>query len=387
MDIKKKLTKIAKKKRRNTEKSLVLKMRESNTFQKIFHTEINTDFILSPVILKEAIIERKKRIIVHLQPQDQLYHAYLAKLLINSYSHKNLYSYTPKKSSYVAVQNFAKFIRKNTTKKGLYLYSFDIKKYTENIPLHSKSKLWDYIEKLASKKTMLAVQKCLRIENTNGFCYFKGILFGSPLAPPIYNLYAKEIDKLCEKAEFAIRYCDDLLIATKNEATLFALQKEIQQKLQELELSIKTEKEQYVHLIKSGFSNSKCRGAEYIDHLGFRIFANGTIGLPQKKLRSLYSELKQILIQSRKLLQKKSFEYELQFYISSINSFLTDSQFQQTYVRTLLAQVTSRRQLRDIDRTIASYISRTLTKSDLKIPAIVLYQKGLLSVVALRNNK
>ncbi len=373
------------KKNRTVSKTLLTQLQTSSFFQKLFLKDFKTSFVLSPITLKKTTIAQKERIIAQLQPQDQLYHSVLADYLIQSYTHPRLYSFFKKKSSYIALRHLTNYIRNNNSQKGIYIYKFDIKEYGDSIPLHSKSKLWKYIIDHTSKELMLKIQRCLRMETTDGFCFYKGSFFGSPLTPAINNLYAKDVDTICEKADFAIRYCDDILVASTKKEVIIQIQKKVLDKLQELELSIKTEKEKWIHLTKSGFSDSGFVGSEYIDHLGFRVFADGTIGLPRKKIRLLYTELREVLLQSRKLYKKASFEEELSFYITVVNAYLTTPQIAHKYAQTLLSQITNRKQLQQVDRTIAQYISRTLTKSDTQIPQIVFYNKGLQSLVKLRN--
>lgn len=364
---------------------VIQNMALSKEFVKTFENEFSSDFELSPVTIKPVLLGNKIRPIAHLEPQDHLFHSILTEILLESYSHKNLFSYTKGRSSYLALRRFAKWIRKNMSSDGLYIYKSDIHQYTETIPINDDSLLWKQIADLTNTDISDMVKKCLRVETTDGYCRRIGVYFGTPIAPAIYNIYAKEIDVLCEDIDFAIRYGDDILIASKDKEKVLTLKKKLHDVLSKLHLSLKKEKDQTICLSKSGFSSSEIKGTDSFEYLGFRVFADGTLGLPKRKVRELLQTLRRKLVQSRKIKVQDSFDEELDFYIEITNNFLFDPLWQHKYATVLINQVTSRRQLKEIDGMIVQLLSRTMTKDDSKLSESFLRKKGLGSLVMARN--
>ena len=114
------------------------------------------------------------------------------------------------------------FLRKKHKYK--YVYKSDVKSYYQNI--NHRKLLDDLQEYIQSDSLMRLIIAYLNISYCKNGRWFspegKGIALGSTLSPIFSNLYLHEVDVFFDKNPrvFYIRYCDDILILTKNKRDL-----------------------------------------------------------------------------------------------------------------------------------------------------------------------
>ncbi len=204
----------------------------------------------------------------------------------------SVYSYRKGFSATKAVKKLSRFVKRNPGK-DIYIIKRDIAQYTDSI---SQQKLFSYL----SEQTTLdpnslfgrLLRKAIRIEilakNDEGpSCLAKGIPSGSPLSPPLANLFLKPLDDVLMPIpnSFYGRFGDDFVFATTDRLTAARALMDIHRIVTELGLQTKPEKELNCTLTRQTSRKSSehmlpdFKLVRSLEWIGYRIDCDGGLGV------------------------------------------------------------------------------------------------------------
>lgn len=339
---------------------------------------------LSPARLKTLHLD-KERIIYSFELLDLLIHGVVADALmvtLREKSSRHLYSYFAGISALTPLHEFSKFIRKHRSdvfqveKRGQYVLRFDVKKYTEMIPVGQASPLWDQLVQLVSpqtlrKETLTLLKSVVRpeVRNDDGtlFTPLFGVPTGSPISTLIANLYLAPIDRALESIEggFYARFGDDLLFAHPDPQITREVLQTVSLELKRLGLEANLEKQKILFFNGAGRPSPhwpEAQGTEYLNFLGHRIAFTGAVQLNSEKLHQTIEDLCSRLSASGKNLMGLVPTEKGKVLCQIANDALTPSHpFALPYSHFLTRVLNDRKQLKQLDYTIALHISQLVS--------------------------
>lgn len=172
----------------------------------------------------------------------------------------SLYSFRPKYGVHNAIQK----IKHLRGLKNYYVYKADIKDYFNSVPV---DKILDELTKLNDPKLYYFFKSYLNtnlVKTNNGIAEeYQGIMIGTPTSSFLANYYLRDIDTYFESQDcYYFRYCDDILILSKDQNALEEYRNKLREYLDEKQLSLNENKE---HSYLPG---------ETFDYLGLKISPN-----------------------------------------------------------------------------------------------------------------
>ncbi len=288
--------------------------------------------------------------------------------------------------------------------RGVYVLRRDVDSYTDSIPIGRDSPLWPMLAAELGAPLPPLLEQVIRVEmrvpEGGIVCRVKGLPMGQPIAAIIANLYLSELDQELETIPggFYARYGDDFLFVHPDPAVARDAESVIDRILDSLWLTVNATKRRTLYLTTAGRASAEwpeARGASSVPFLGTSISADGTVGLDDKKVRSLLRELDRRTSVTARTLRGAGREQAGRAVCSVVGRAL-DPRSALTQQRSAIALrrvVTDRRQLQQLDYWIARIVVKALTgRRDARGFREIPYRKlrhdwGLVSLVAARNRR
>ncbi|MGH2995456.1 MAG: reverse transcriptase domain-containing protein [Gaiellaceae bacterium] len=320
-----------------------------------------------------------------------------------------VFSYRKGLSWLTPISELAAYIRGERRKhldpraRGTYVLRRDVDSYTDSIPIGGDSLLWPMLEAAFGAPLPSLVEQVVRVEmrmpGGGVACRVRGLPMGQPIASIVANVYLGEMDRALEAIPggFYARYGDDFLFAHPDPAVTREAARVSDLELSALSLTVNEKKRRTLFLTPAGRPSEQwpeAQGTSGVPFLGTRIAADGTVGLEEKKVRSLLRELDRRTTTTVRTLRGADRERAGRAVCSVVNRAL-DPRSALTQQRSALALrrvVTDRRQLEQLDYWIARIVLKALTgRSEARAFREVPYRRlrtdwGLVSLVAARND-
>ncbi|MCD6047767.1 MAG: hypothetical protein K0S08_1414 [Gammaproteobacteria bacterium] len=362
-------------------------------------------------------IRNKTRTFFHLQLADILLQRLWFELLmprLEKYLSPHLFSYRKGRCIIEAIKSCSAFIRKaRKAKKDLYVFRADIKDFTDTIPVHFHSLIWQQLESLlpemASDKAAHAyswelLQQLTRpaILQEDGTLYqnLYGLPTGTVFSNMLGNLYLTPLDQCLASIEggFYLRYGDDFLFLHASADRVLEASQKTSEILTSLELTLNLKKQKFIYLTKAGKKDVDAPaflGAQYFEFLGFNIYADATRAPKKGQTRKLMRYFRQLILVTAKLTLGESLEDRAYALCEALNQqarlFETGIESQSDLIA--LFHSTNRFYFKELDKQIALSIAETLTgKKGVDAFNLLPYRKlrnkyGLLSLCQIKNRK
>jgi hypothetical protein len=343
------------------------------------------EYRLSPAGTRWIRVNNKARQIYVFCLTDLIVHGVVASALTEAMRpglSDNVYSYLKGRSWWTGVSAFARYVRVHRRERpcprtrGLYVLRRDICKYTDSIPVDDSSPLWSMLERLlgpadrpsaAWRLLQGVIRPTVAADDGTLRRNVRGLPTGSPIGPPLFNLYLMPMDAELDAVPGAFygRYSDDFLFAHPEADVARRTAGRIQQLLAGLGLGTSAEKELNLYFNGAGRAPADWpggRGATAVPFLGCSVGFDGTISLPRKKVRRLLRDLQGRARRTRQALPGAAPAATARAVCAAVNQALDPKQPLAHKTALLLRRViTDRRQLRQMDQHIARLVARTLT--------------------------
>lgn len=192
----------------------------------------------------------------------------------------------------------------NPRDRGLFVVRTDISHYGESIPVDDDSPLWDLLDSVLKDPLLIRwVRQAIVQPVIQGDGQIqrlaRGTPTGSPIQPPINNLYLSKLDHALSSLEggFYARFGDDMLLMHPERGVCEEAFRILEQGCVELGLSLRPEKTTKIFFNGAGRQGEGgYRGSPHIDYLGGRVhFLKGVCPQP-KKLKELLTGVKRRVI-------------------------------------------------------------------------------------------
>jgi hypothetical protein len=368
---------------------------------------------LEPGELRTIRARHKTREVFACRITDLIVHGVVSDIVSDAVSprlSRRVFSYRKGLSWLTPLAQLAAYVRAERRKhadpraRGVYVLRSDVDSYTDSIPIGRDSPLWPMLESGLGGPLPPLVEQVIRVEMRlpeGGIaCRVRGLPMGQPIAAIIANLYLSDMDRALEKLPrgFYARYGDDFLFAHAEPAVAREAQTAIDRTLDLLWLTVNAKKRRTLFLTTAGRDSDawpEAIGASSVPFLGTRIAADGTIGLDEKKVRSLLREIDRRTSVTARTMRGTNREQAGRAVCSVVGRAL-DPRSALTQQRSAIALrrvVTDRRQLQQLDYWIARIVVKALTgRRDARAFREIPYRKlrgewGLPSLVAARNRR
>ena len=330
----------------------------------------------------------KRRVIYWFRTTDRIVHGVVAKALAEEVAKvlsPRVYSYRKGTDWLEGVGDFAAYLRRHQRERprvkdrGLYVLRYDIRAYTDTIPVGDGSPLWPLLRRAVGgpencgPAVWALLQAVVRpvIEPAAGAAHSQrlGIPTGSPITAVLYNLCTVPLDEELDGVDgaFYARYSDDLLFAHPDPGAVRRADERIRAILRGLGLGLNEDKAAVFYFTGAGMASDSwpaATGTTAVGFLGCRVFFDGTVGLKEGKQRKFLRELEQRVKQAVAGRGGRPLDERGQMACAALNSALVpDSPLAQKYSRFLLRASTDRRQLRQLDYLIARLVLKAVTGS------------------------
>ncbi len=290
-----------------------------------------------------------------------------------------VYSFQKGRNASQAIRNLATFIKGLAPEQPLYILKRDISSYGDSI---EPDKMMACLGTLAgfneSRIFAPLLKSAMKIEfESNSLseqtpiqaCLVKGIPSGSPLTPPMENLFLSELDSQLTRypQTFYARYGDDFVFACSERTLAESVEKEIDSIVQGLSLFIKPEKRKNLRLAFSSQDHNTEMGFERalrIEWLGLSVDRAGTIGCKyDHQQRAKHSLIKNVcgLIDTLERLSISNVDNRIKILRSGLRELL--SRKNSHLVQSLLYKQDNLKVLSQIDHHLAHTIVRRLCAS------------------------
>jgi hypothetical protein len=368
---------------------------------------------LEPGELRTIRARHKTREVFSCRITDLIVHGVVADIVTDAVTPRlsgRVFSYRKGLSWLTPLAELAAFVRSERRKhddpkaRGVYILRRDVDSYTDSIPIGAGSPLWPMLESELGAPLPPLVEEVIRVEmcipGAGVVCRTKGLPMGQPIAAILANLYLGEMDRVLEgiPRSFYARYGDDFLFAHADAAVAREAGEVSDRILDSLWLTVNEKKRRTLYLTPAGRESAdwpEAKGSSSVPFLGTRIAGDGTIGLDEKKVRSLLRELDRRTSTTARTLRGVDRDQAGRAVCSVVNRAL-DPRSALTQQRSAIALrrvVTDRHQLQQLDYSIARIVVKALTgRRDAAAFRELPYRKlrqewGLPSVVAARNRR
>lgn len=378
---------------------------------------------LEPARTRRVTVHDKERVLYEFRLTDRIVHGAIASLLtdaIRPVLSGAVYSYVSGIDWTRAIADFARYVRAHRSSRpdprmrGLYVLRRDIQDYTDSIPLGEGSAIWPLLERTlepdpgdpASREHWEILKRAIRAEfqpadAPEGVLATKvlGVPTGSPVAPPLFNLYLSPMDRELDRIPggFYARYCDDFLFAHPDADVVEDVDERVDEILSSLCLRTNRLKDRRIYFNGAGRRSwlwSGAAGSDFVSFLGCRVTFSGTVSLRRRKMRALLRDLSARAERTFRLTGSAPPEVSGPLVCAAINAALDPStRFAQKSALLLRAVVTDRSQLKQIDYRIARIVLRVLTgKMTVRAFREIPYRRlrnewGLVSLLHERNQR
>jgi Reverse transcriptase (RNA-dependent DNA polymerase) len=368
---------------------------------------------LEPGELRTIRARHKTREVFACRITDLIVHGVVADIVQDAVTPQlsdRVFSYRKGLSWLTPLAELAAFVRAQRRKhqdpraRGIYVLRRDVDSYTDSIPVVTGSPLWPMLEAQLGAPLPPLVEQVIRVEmrlpEGGVVCRVKGLPMGQPIAAIVANLYLSEMDSALERLAggFYARYGDDFLFAHPDAVVAREAGAVSDAILDKLWLTVNEKKRRTLYLTPAGRASptwAAAKGSSSVPFLGTRIAGDGTIGLDEKKVRSLLRELDRRTSTTAQTLRRADLDQAGRAVCTVVNRALDprSALTQQKSAIALRCVVTDRRQLQQLDYWIARIVLKALTgRRDAgafrELPYRKLRQEwGLPSLVAARNRR
>jgi hypothetical protein len=365
--------------------SLAWLLRNAPTYTELVSRALNErTHRFAPGELRVQRIGTKDRELAAFQITDVLLH-YCASRLIEMISERELsphvYSYVRGRSYIDAVRKLAAFLRAYASRRApnerhLYVVQRDIGAYYDSIPVLPRAPMWGKLKRLVDassfssedKKTSIwLLRQTLRPKLTRPdgsvFTPILGLTTGSPVSPPMSNVYLSEMDHDLGTIEggFYARYGDDFLFVHEDPAEARRAIGIAESITGSLGLVLHERKIRNTYLTACGKAAPApdFTGGAHVDFLGFSVSARGAIGLRATRVQTLLRDLRGRARRTVRFLPEEEVEARGRAACAVINDALSPASGVAARAAVPLRRlVTDRRQLEHLDRLIALIVVR-----------------------------
>lgn len=351
----------------------------------IERTILDKTFQPSPLTPKIIYRNSKERIIYPLTAIDNIVQGVLYEILLELALPKisqQVHSYIPGRGTRTAVDQFTNYIKqlnRSDAKKDVFIFRTDIRKYTDSIPLHSNSYVWQQLRDLISKTSfdesikpaiMALAQAFIRpnmkLENGDTYQSLIGLPTGIPLTTIVANLYLADLDHAIEALPniLYLRYGDDILIAHEDPLIILQAEKIYVQQLEKLRLTRHPEKDQRLYLTRAGraYADPEWCGAQSIDYIGFSVNRFGHKTLSTSRRHRLRIIVKERIRKTHALIKHFHQDVQIEVLTKTVANLLHSSEgLALSEANALLECSDDRSALQQFDYFVAYEISKTIT--------------------------
>jgi hypothetical protein len=367
----------------------------------------------SPVIQRRAFLGGKIRFVHRPALSDSIVLMALARVLsamIEPWLSERVYSYRKGRSSLLAVRDLARFVRrhrrerKQLFQRGLFVLRRDVQGYGDSIPVDAASPLWPMLKQALERagcshdhllQRLLPAALCPLVEQDSGGYRrpARGVPMGTPLQPPICNLYLGPVDAALSaySGGYYARYGDDLLFAHPELEAAREAAAALERELTWLGLALSPTKCFDIYWNGAGRAGpGGFRGTTHVEYLGCRLSFSANLGLGRRKLRCLHRGLERRVRASAALLAELPTATKLISLISVVNRALDpEHELALPEAAELSALVDDRQILAGLDRLIARVLAEVLSgragvRAFRSVPYRRLREAGLVSLEARR---
>lgn len=345
-------------------------------------------YSLEPAQTRWIKIGNKRRMLYDFRLTDLIVHGVVASIVADQCLPRVspcLYSYVKGRSWWTSVSDFARYVRRHCKKRpdvrtrGLYVLRRDVKSYGDTIPLGETSPVWAQLndvlynaaETSQNDRHWSLVQQVVRPERitkqggvaTN----IVGIPTGSPISPPLGNLYLMDLDTQLEQipGSFYARYCDDFLFAHHDPEVVQGVDQQIDQILHQKGLSANKSKDGTLFFNGAGRGSqlwANAQGTQSVPFLGCHISFDATVSLSGKKVQILLHDLSQRVGRTLEAVGGPDVNEVGTTVCAAINQALNPRcGFCVAAAPLLRSVITDRRQLKELDYLIARIVLRKVT--------------------------
>lgn len=337
----------------------------------------NPEYKLDVIKHSVVVLDKKRDFYISAWPERILL-MNMAKILAEETNHlitECVYSFRKGRGTITALSDLSNYIKRNRKSgtRSFFVLKRDITKYGDTIP---HSSLIDFLVKKTiagqNPKFMNLLTQSLRshYKNLDGTenCMVRGVPSGSPLVPPLENLYLTPLDDKLRAIpnSFYGRYGDDFIFITPHRNIADNVKDLIDEQVKELGLTIKPEKKQDIYLsIQTSPSVPKIMGYETLvgfEWLGARLSARGDRSLRNKHKTLLWkllrSEVKSLLSTARSM--KVSDELRIDIVRKGISKLISKSDSHQ--VSSLIYGHASPESLKQFDHGFVTFLQRSIEK-------------------------
>lgn len=336
-------------------------------------------YMFQPATPKLIETKTKQRIIYNFCPTDRivqfaLHHClapYVKQLISTS-----VYSYIPGRSNFQAARHMAAQLKQY---RAMYALRSDIVAYTDNIPTHSDSEIWQHFKQLlniigpeqevSSYLWQLLTDSIRPVINDQNRHYqlAKGLPQGAPLTTIAANLYLQPIDNLLSTIPHGVyaRFGDDLLFMHPEKNVLLETEDLLNQQLDKLGLYRNSNKDKYCYLTSNGrqeHTPSQFAASHGIQFLGYHINHNGSLSIAKHINSRLLKAIRKRIRNTCQLTKNTDLNLRGPQICGMLNHNLTSHDtLSEPRLKHYLDYCTDRQQLKQLDYLIALYLSQQLT--------------------------
>jgi hypothetical protein len=372
---------------------------------------------IAPFDVKTVRAQGKDREVHVLPLPDLVLHGVLAQALgeaLEPLLSPRVYSYRRGRSNRQAVADFVAFVRSHRRarpdprSRGLFVLRRDVRGYSDAIPVDARSPLWELLDRVLAAPAarelglvpgalLVTLRPVVRAADGALLSRVRGLPTGSPLVPPIDNLYLRSLDDRLARipGAFYARYGDDFLFAHADAEVTRGAAAAIDEELARLGLETNERKALDLHYTGAARPSEAWPATSAVDHLeflGLSIGFDGSVRLPPRTLGRLERELRDRLRELAQAHRGLPRDELGALVCHAANEALDPGRpVCLRHARRLRHQVTDRGQLAELDRRLELFIAALLTgrtgaRAFREVPPALLRGRyGLRSLVASRN--
>jgi len=295
---------------------------------------------------------------------------------------ERLYSYRKSFSSWIAVRDFAAYVREHRRaireprERGLFVLRADVRDYGDSISMDERSALWAQVADVLGSSThdpawplvRDIVRPAVLTEDGAVTRPAFGVATGSPVATAVANLYLTDLDRSLQRIPwgFYARYGDDVLFAHPDPEKVHEVRALATTRLDELGLELNLEKCRLLFFNGAGRpapKRSGFEGSSRVTYLGCNIDFQGTVGLSEKKRRETLREVRRRIRRTAKAIGEHGCEEKGRLLCAVVNTALDPrAETSVSHSPLLASAVSDRQQLKDLDFRIARAIAEEVSQ-------------------------